>query len=228
MKTLALIAGSAIAGSAMSAPAQAMFIQTVGPVSFSTEATSPTPTNIPPSIPIPGFSASAPSNLVSWRVVLKNTKFQDDLAIVNTGLSNLSNPFTVEASPTFTFSDPSQTSAGTQAQIAVTPSTIGPSLSFITSTASGPYSGFFGAKSVVGNAPVQAYFVAAPVINDYFVSYTVKFSPIFGGPATVNPVTFSGDLYVEYEYVPGPLPLLGAGAAFGWSRRMRKRIAKRA
>ena len=25
--------------------------------------------------------------------------------------------------------------------------------------------------------------------------------------------------------VPGPLPLLGAGAAFGWSRRLRRRIA---
>ncbi|WP_411875248.1 hypothetical protein [Vulcanococcus limneticus] len=25
--------------------------------------------------------------------------------------------------------------------------------------------------------------------------------------------------------VPGPLPLLGAGAAFGWSRRLRKRIS---
>jgi MYXO-CTERM domain-containing protein len=25
--------------------------------------------------------------------------------------------------------------------------------------------------------------------------------------------------------VPGPLPLIGAGAAFGWSRRLRKRIA---
>ncbi|WP_254954261.1 hypothetical protein [Cyanobium sp. Cruz-8H5] len=25
--------------------------------------------------------------------------------------------------------------------------------------------------------------------------------------------------------VPGPLPLLGAGAAFGWSRKLRKRIA---
>jgi hypothetical protein len=24
--------------------------------------------------------------------------------------------------------------------------------------------------------------------------------------------------------VPGPLPLLGAGAAFGWSRQLRKRI----
>lgn len=27
--------------------------------------------------------------------------------------------------------------------------------------------------------------------------------------------------------VPGPLPLLGAGAAFGWSRRMRKHIKRR-
>jgi MYXO-CTERM domain-containing protein len=32
----------------------------------------------------------------------------------------------------------------------------------------------------------------------------------------VNPATAA---------VPGPLPLLGAGAAFGWSRRMRKRIS---
>ena len=28
----------------------------------------------------------------------------------------------------------------------------------------------------------------------------------------------------EYETVPGPLPLLGAAAAFGWSRRLRKRL----
>ena len=28
----------------------------------------------------------------------------------------------------------------------------------------------------------------------------------------------------EYEAVPGPLPLLGAAAAFGWSRRLRKRL----
>ena len=26
------------------------------------------------------------------------------------------------------------------------------------------------------------------------------------------------------EPVPGPLPLLGAGAAFGWSRRLRRRL----
>jgi MYXO-CTERM domain-containing protein len=30
------------------------------------------------------------------------------------------------------------------------------------------------------------------------------------------------------QQAPGPLPLLGAGAAFGWSRRLRNRLAKRA
>lgn len=29
----------------------------------------------------------------------------------------------------------------------------------------------------------------------------------------------------SFELVPGPLPVLGAGAAFGWSRRLRRRIA---
>ncbi|MBM5815311.1 MAG: hypothetical protein FJ083_01580 [Cyanobacteria bacterium K_Offshore_surface_m2_239] len=29
-----------------------------------------------------------------------------------------------------------------------------------------------------------------------------------------------------YSYVPGPLPLLGAGAAFGWSRKLRRRITQ--
>ena len=29
----------------------------------------------------------------------------------------------------------------------------------------------------------------------------------------------------EPEVVPGPLPLFGAAAAFGWSRKLRKRIA---
>ena len=35
-------------------------------------------------------------------------------------------------------------------------------------------------------------------------------------------ISFSGPAPAA---VPGPLPLLGAGAAFGWSRRLRKRIA---
>ena len=33
------------------------------------------------------------------------------------------------------------------------------------------------------------------------------------------------DLLRTPSAVPGPLPLFGAAAAFGWSRRLRKRIA---
>ena len=37
--------------------------------------------------------------------------------------------------------------------------------------------------------------------------------------------TGTGSLNVPSTNVPGPLPLLGAGAAFGWTRRLRKRLA---
>ena len=42
-----------------------------------------------------------------------------------------------------------------------------------------------------------------------------------------NP-SFLRDSFLTYTYeeVPSPLPILGAGAAFGWSRRLRKRIAQ--
>jgi hypothetical protein len=48
---------------------------------------------------------------------------------------------------------------------------------------------------------------------------------------TVTPF-INGSVALEYEYqvpagaiVPGPVPLIGAAAAFGWSRRLKKRIA---
>jgi len=37
--------------------------------------------------------------------------------------------------------------------------------------------------------------------------------------------TGTGSLNIPSSGVPGPLPLLGAGAAFGWSRRLRKRLS---
>jgi hypothetical protein len=56
------------------------------------------------------------------------------------------------------------------------------------------------------------------------------FNPTVGSPATVADKPFiQGFIAVQYQYnltapVPGPLPLFGAAAAFGWSRRLRKRI----
>ena len=46
------------------------------------------------------------------------------------------------------------------------------------------------------------------------------------GTWTMNGTSESINVYIgSTEQAPGPLPLFGAAAAFGWSRRLRKRIA---
>ncbi len=45
------------------------------------------------------------------------------------------------------------------------------------------------------------------------------------GTWTINGTSESINVYVGAASVPGPLPLLGVGAAFGWSRRLRKRTS---
>ncbi|MEB3193602.1 MAG: hypothetical protein VKO19_00575 [Cyanobacteriota bacterium] len=44
---------------------------------------------------------------------------------------------------------------------------------------------------------------------------------VFGNPRTANGLRDVGAVQAS---VPGPLPVLGCGAAFGWSRRLRRRI----
>lgn len=47
------------------------------------------------------------------------------------------------------------------------------------------------------------------------------------GLVTPNVVyNIGGEQIILRERVPGPLPLLGAAAAFGYSRKLRKRINK--
>jgi len=63
------------------------------------------------------------------------------------------------------------------------------------------------------------------------VSFSVLAGDVFGfrqnstdslnGRASTTISNFNGPVL---QSVPGPLPLLGAGAAFGWSRQLRKRI----
>ena len=56
-----------------------------------------------------------------------------------------------------------------------------------------------------------------------------NFDPTLSGSAVAKPFIM-GFVAVQYQYndpspVPGPLPLFGAAAAFGWSRRLRKRVS---
>jgi hypothetical protein len=60
---------------------------------------------------------------------------------------------------------------------------------------------------------------------------------VFYSPTIAGPVTFTGSINVTggrmdvftdtliQQVVPGPLPILGAAAAFGYSRRLRKRLS---
>jgi hypothetical protein len=58
------------------------------------------------------------------------------------------------------------------------------------------------------------------------------FDPTVAGSVAAKPFIM-GFVAVQYDYnnpniVPGPLPLFGAAAAFGWSRRLRKRVSSAA
>ncbi|MFN7900183.1 MAG: hypothetical protein ACK5N0_11075 [Synechococcaceae cyanobacterium] len=66
-------------------------------------------------------------------------------------------------------------------------------------------------------------------------SFSVLTGDVFGfrqktfdstsGRASTTISNFNGPTSAPPSSVPGPLPLLGAGAAWGWSRRLRQRIA---
>ena len=60
-----------------------------------------------------------------------------------------------------------------------------------------------------------------------------NFDPSLSSSVVSKPY-IEGWIAIQYEYevipsaVPGPLPLFGVAAAFGWSRRLKKRISSAA
>ena len=103
---------------------------------------------------------------------------------------------------------------------------------------------FFPADSVSGISTVldlnnavfaieNSYFSGTPIVSSAtFFGQTLATLGItsFGSLGTWTIVSTGDTINVNATSapadVPGPLPLLGAGAAFGWSRRLRKRIAR--
>jgi hypothetical protein len=85
--------------------------------------------------------------------------------------------------------------------------------------------------------PAQAAaFTSGSVTSAYDVTFigggtnlAWNFNPTLSSTVTAQPF-IQGTIALEYEYsvppaaTPGPLPLIGAAAAFGWSRRLRNRI----
>lgn len=219
---------------AAATPAHAL-IQTVSGGTFSTTGTD---INSNP-IVFPPFSAAAPSKLLGATIKLANTKFEgsyDVIKFINTGFPATAYSLKASGTPKFVFSGPVGSSSGAPAQsLLPSPLTLicpnqGPNTcadTFALAPASQAYTGTF-AQLVVGTPALQSYFSGTPTITSSQALYALTQTPsspsLAFDPAALS---FSGNILLEYEYVPGPLPLLGVGTAFGWSRRLRKRIAKR-
>jgi hypothetical protein len=81
-------------------------------------------------------------------------------------------------------------------------------------------------SSIAALPTLPPYTFPNNVTTDYFKT-AWSFAPdLPGGVFSALAGNVSGTFGLEfaYNYVPGPLPLLGSAAAFGWSRRLRKRI----
>jgi hypothetical protein len=218
--------GMALVSSAIPAHAAT---QTVGGFSFSTsgqsEVTSPT-------IPITPFTAGPSSSLTAVKIYFQSPAptFGGDVGLIP-GFAAPPVAFTAEGTPLFSFSGGNGSLTTTGGSVTLTPSSA--SVQTV-ATASGSFTGVpVGSISTTGNPSLQSYFSTSPLIEKYKTAYSSATVPSGGsgaydGGTGLNPTTLSGQFYIQYEYtgapVPGPVPLLGASAAFAYSRRIRRRI----
>jgi hypothetical protein len=80
-------------------------------------------------------------------------------------------------------------------------------------------------EGAVPAGPLLAVILDADGANQLInpIDGSVISTDVYGNPRTSNG---QRDVGAVQTAVPGPLPLLGCGAAFGWSRRLRQRIRR--
>jgi len=210
--------------------------QDVGPFSFNTIGQ-----NLNTSaIPISPFTGD-PSKLTAVRLFFKDPKpVFAGAAGLNCGFGCSSTIFTANGTPTFNFSAGSGSVTTNNAGLV----TLTPNTTSVTTIAAS--SGSFNGAAIGGiptsaSTTLQAYFSGSPSGSPQISSVQTLYSAITMPPGAsivwdglagvFPPTTLAGQFYIEYEYtsaVPGPLPILGAGAAFAYSRQIRKRIKQSA
>jgi hypothetical protein len=233
--------GAAIFG-LLGAPAHALSIQSVNAGSFQTlgSATSS-------SLSFAPFSAGPASWLTGVRLRIVNGTFSQNVQLSKTNAGSSGRQISLNAQPTFLFGTSPSTTSGTFAQgFTTTPNTVtGSGAQSVIATASGAWTNTFSSMSTNTNA-LRTYFSGSPSISSYSTAYTLASCINTSTSATagnclfsvdddptesfMDSTKFAGTLYVDYEYVvppattPGPLPILGAGVAFGASRKLRRRM----
>lgn len=223
LQHLLLLGG--IATIAAATPAQAVVqYQTVGPVSFT--FTHPS-TNNPASIAFAPFSAAPAAQLqmVSLTGPTFNSAPMLNYGGTITGGQFTADPVTYSAtsSPLFKFSN-SQAFSGSASNVPLAGNPV-TSAGLTALAASGSYSGSFNMIDM----PDKPYFAGTPTVNVYSANFNTAATTgggIFGNVLTLS----STQLYLTYKYddgvtgVPAPLPIVGASVAFGFARKLRRRI----
>ncbi|MBW4532175.1 MAG: hypothetical protein KME02_15935 [Aphanothece saxicola GSE-SYN-MK-01-06B] len=80
---------------------------------------------------------------------------------------------------------------------------------------------FLGLEYSVNTLPAFSFVPGFFDVGEAFFAYDLEAS---GGQGGAGSLAFTRVLNPETSAVPGPLPLLGAAACFGYSRRLKKRI----
>ena len=231
MKPFHLLALGGVTSILAVAPAHAVIqYQVVGPVNFST------PPNMPANIIFPGFSDAPAGKLL---MVSLTGPTANSAPMLNFGgdiqggqFTTAPSTYSATSTPLFKFNNVSASAfSGSPSNITLTGNPV-TTAGLTTLPASGMYSGSF---NMIDTSPasmtpttIQSYFAGAPtvsVFNGNFMTSVAGGGGIFG-----NNLTVSGPLYLTYKYddgtapAPGPLPIVGAGLAFGFSRKLRRRI----
>jgi hypothetical protein len=209
------------------APAHAVVqYQTVGPVSFST------PPNNPANIVFAPFTAGPAAQLLM--VSLTGSTYNSAPTLNYGGFVQVGQfdavprVYGATATPLFKFSNNSAFS-GTKDNISLSGNPVN-TAGLKNLSASGSYGGTF---NTIDAAGIASYFAGTPTVtvwNPNFATVLPTAPP--GGGFFDNKLTLaSPSLYLTYKYedgkapvVPGPLPILGASLAFGFSRNLRRRI----
>ncbi|MFM7674478.1 MAG: hypothetical protein ACKO5F_02570 [Synechococcus sp.] len=240
-KLLAVV-GGAVGLVAGAGPASALSIQSVNAGSFTTNGTAASsPISFAP------FTAGPAEWLTSINLRIVNGAFSEQIVLQKTNTSTAGRKMTAEAAPTFSygFGGMSATSSAFNSVITGT-DTVPNATQLIVTSASGTWSQPFSSLSLDTTAK-RNYFTGSPQITSYQTAYKYANCTTLTGASTNTclivaqddpqepiPFTatkFSGTLFVDYGYnipagaiAPSPLPLLGAGAAFSMTRRLRRRI----
>lgn len=212
------VLGAATATIATIDPAKAFSTVPGGTYTFTSPLTA-TPTN--PNITFTAPTSPTGTTLSVVKINFNNLQFGGSASLGNPTGSPVS--AIIQGAITLDFGVLPSINTTTTASAATLSSSTVPSLSF----ANPNLSGSFGPTSLLismTTPTVRSYFEGGATIVTSNVNFSTSPNTLLAN-FTASQITGSFD--VEYQYVPGPLPLAGAAVAFAQSRRLRQRIKAR-